>query len=215
MRPKRIILVRHGESFGNIDKSQYAHTPDFKIGLTDLGSQQAIEAGNKISEIIDDESIYTYCSPWKRARETYDGINAAIERNVTRYIEDPRLREQDWGHFKETEFLEKENKARKDYGKFYFRLEDGESCADVYDRMSTFLETLHRDFRKTDYPKNALIVTHGVTLLVFCMRWFHWTVEEFELVKNPKNGQVVILEWDQENNKYDFTTQLLKTQTDT
>ena len=29
---------------------------------------------------------------------------------------------------------------------------------------------------------------------VFLMRWFHWTVEEFENLQNPKNCQVVVLE---------------------
>jgi hypothetical protein len=26
------------------------------------------------------------------------------------------------------------------------------------------------------------------------MRWFHWTVEEFELLANPVNCQIIILE---------------------
>lgn len=208
MKPKRIFLVRHGESIGNVDKSYYAHTPDFKIALTEVGKKQATEAGKTIAEVIGDESMYAYCSPWIRARETFEGLNSILSNNIVRKIEDPRIREQDWGHFKETEFLEQENKARKDYGKFYFRLQDGESCADVYDRISTFLETLYRDFEKTDHPDNTLIVTHGVTLLVFCMRWFHWTVEEFENYSNPKNGQVVVIE-QQIDGKYIITSQLL------
>jgi hypothetical protein len=24
---------------------------------------------------------------------------------------------------------------------------------------------------------------------LFCMRWFHWTVEEFETLSNPSNGE--------------------------
>ena len=32
--PKRIILLRHGESLGNIDDTAYANIPDWKIPLT-------------------------------------------------------------------------------------------------------------------------------------------------------------------------------------
>jgi broad specificity phosphatase PhoE len=69
------------------------------------------------------------------------------------------------------------------------------------------METLHRDFRKPDFPDNALIVTHGMTLRLFLMKWFHWHVEEFENVRNPKNCQIVIMER-QDNGKYKLTTKL-------
>jgi broad specificity phosphatase PhoE len=178
---------------GNVDKTIYAHTPDYKVDLTKLGHQQARDAGVEIATAIGDESIYVYHSPWMRTRQTFQGIRDQMDQNIVRAIEDPRLREQDWGHFKEVDFLKAEHQARADYGRFYFRLQDGESGADVYDRISTFMESLHRDFSKPDYPKNALIVTHGITLLVFCMRWFHWSVEEFESYRNPLNGQVVTM----------------------
>ena len=38
------------------------------------------------------------------------------------------------------------------------------------------------------------IVTHGLALRLFLMRWFQYTVHEFERSYNPKNGRVVILE---------------------
>jgi broad specificity phosphatase PhoE len=84
------------------------------------------------------------------------------------------------------------------FSPFYYRLPDGESGADVYDRISTFLETLHRDFEKPDFPENALIVTYGMTLRIFLMRWFHWTVEYFERVRNPKNAEVVVMELEED-----------------
>ena len=209
MRPHRIILVRHGQSIGNVDKSIYEHTPDYRVNLTDLGWQQARDAGSSIAAIIGDEHVYSYHSPWTRTRQTYEGVTTQISQNIVRTIEDPRLREQDWGHFKEIDFLKAEHESRSHYGKFYFRLQDGESGADVYDRISTFMETLHRDFQKHDYPKNALIVTHGVTLLVFCMRWFHWSVEEFESYRNPLNGQIIVMEA-QPDGRYSITTSLAK-----
>ena len=40
-RPKRIILLRHGQSLGNVDESAYVTTADWRIPLTDLGKDQA------------------------------------------------------------------------------------------------------------------------------------------------------------------------------
>jgi len=33
-------------------------------------------------------------------------------------------------------------------------------------------------------------VTHGLTMRLFCMRWFHWTVEYFESLNNPENAEL-------------------------
>ena len=41
---------------------------------------------------------------------------------------------------------------------------------------------------------NLVLVTHGLALRIFLMRWFHWTVEEFEEVYNPDNAQPIVLE---------------------
>ncbi|MEJ1379031.1 MAG: phosphoglycerate mutase family protein [Candidatus Sedimenticola sp. (ex Thyasira tokunagai)] len=214
MRPKNIILVRHGQSIGNVDKSHYALTPDYRLQLTDVGMDQAIQAGKVISDLVRNESVYAYYSPWIRTKQTFGCIHEQMPNKIVRALEDPRLREQDWGHYKEVEFLAKENANRKEYGKFYFRLQDGESGADVYDRISSFMETLHRDFQKPDYPENSLIVTHGVTLMIFCMRWFHWSVEEFEQYRNPHNGQVIVLGRD-ESRQYRITSKLGRTTSST
>lgn len=64
----------------------------------------------------------------------------------------------------------------------------------MFDRVSDFLGTLMRDFEKTDFPPNVVIVTHGMALRLFLMRWFHWTVEQFEEVLNPTNCQVLLME---------------------
>jgi hypothetical protein len=44
-QPKRIILIRHAESVGNVDSSVYAHIPDNKLVITERGRQQAYVSG--------------------------------------------------------------------------------------------------------------------------------------------------------------------------
>jgi len=194
MKPKRIILVRHGESQGNMDKSLYETVPDYAIDLTENGRAQARAAGEEITELIESGTVRAYVSPWHRTRQTFTEIAEVLGERLVKATEDPRLREQDWGHLQTPEALEAIRDQRDSYGTFYYRIPDGESAADVYDRVSTFLETLHRDFAQPDFPENVLIVTHGVTLRAFLMRWFHWPVEFYENVRNPKNGEVIHLE---------------------
>ena len=194
MKPHRIILVRHGESEGNADKNHYRTIPDYALILTPNGVTQARQAGREIKEIIGSENIHVYLSPYFRTRQTCQYIRESIETNIVKTTEDPRIRELDWGHLRHPDDNEEIIRARDSFSTFYYRIPDGESGADVYDRVSTFLETLHRDFNKKEYPQNTLIVTHGLTLRLFLMRWFHWTVEEFESLRNPHNCQVVVMQ---------------------
>jgi broad specificity phosphatase PhoE len=183
--------------------------PDYAFDLTPKGVEQARQAGREIKRLIGDESVHAYLSPYCRTRRTYAYIAESVENNVVKAFEDPRLREQDWGHLRSPHVNEEIDRERNNFGSFYYRIPDGESGADVYDRVSTFLETLHRDFEKTDYAQNTLIVTHGFTLRLFLMRWFHWSVEEFQNLANPSNGEVFVMQQGP-NNRYALTSELAR-----
>lgn len=207
MRPKRIILIRHGESEGNSDPSIYEKKPDYALELSERGLEQAKEAGKKLKDLIKEESAFLYVSPFWRTWRTYEQIAISFDSGQLRHIEEPRLREQEWGHLRSQENKKKIDKERDEYGPFYYRIPDGESCADVYDRVSDFFGTLHRDFAKEDFPENAVIITHGMTLRLFLMRWYHWSVEKFESYGNPENCQIVVLERN-ESDKFDLKSEL-------
>ena len=209
MKPKRIILIRHGESEGNINKSIYGQKPDYTLLLTQKGIEQAQTLGQNLRSLFKDERAYFYVSPFWRTRMTFEEIVKAFPRTQFSYNEEPRIREQEWGHLRGVSEIETIEQERKAYGSFYYRIPDGESAADLYDRVSDFFDTLFRDFEYPDFPENALIITHGMSIRVFLMRWFHWTVEEFESYKNPGNCDYYILEC-QENGKYELITPLLK-----
>lgn len=101
-KPKRIFLIRHGESEGNIDPNVYAVKPDNKIELTELGMQQADEAGKKLKQIIGDETVCFFISPYKRSVQTFEMIAKHFGGKENVYFkEDPRLREQDFGNFQD------------------------------------------------------------------------------------------------------------------
>ena len=57
MKPKRIILIRHGESEANVDRYLFGQVPDYTIELTQKGREQALEAGRKLKGIVGDERM--------------------------------------------------------------------------------------------------------------------------------------------------------------
>ena len=70
MKPKRIILVRRGESESNADWGKNETIPDYAIKLTSKGADQARQSGETIKQIIGDETLHVYLSPYARTRET-------------------------------------------------------------------------------------------------------------------------------------------------
>lgn len=207
MKPKRIILIRHGESEANVDKYLFGRVPDYTIELTEKGRMQAQEAGQRLKELVGDESLYFYVSPFWRARSTFEEVAASFPREQFRYCEEPRLREQEWGYLRCQEDFDKICHERREYGTFYYRIPGGEAGSDVYDRINDLLGSLYRDFAKQEFPQNCVLVTHGLTIRLFVMRFFHLTVEEFERMLAPKNCDLVILEL-QENGHYRLTTEM-------
>lgn len=208
MKPKRIILIRHGESQGNVDWNIYYKIPDYAIYLTDKGIQQAKEVGQKIKDIIQWEDYCIYYSPYFRARQTKDEALKNLGSSFCSFQrEEPRIREQEYsGRLRDGRH--DDDSARDKYGKFFFRMHGGESGADVYDRVSDFIGTLNRDFEKENYPENCLIFAHGMTNRLFIMRWLHISIETFEKWRNPRNGEMYILELQNETNKYKLITEI-------
>lgn len=114
---------------------------------------------------------------------------------MLQHREDPRLREQEFKGTFQDAVMEDSKKERHEYGSFFFRFPNGESAADVYDRVSIFMDTLWRDFSTYDLSNTAVVIfTHGLTARIFLMRWFRWSTDDFEQTRNPSNGAVLVME---------------------
>ncbi|OWB72817.1 hypothetical protein B5S31_g2539 [[Candida] boidinii] len=141
-------------------------------------------------------------------------MNNKVEKNLKirhQIYEEPRMREQDFGNFQSTsEEMQKIWKERAHYGHFFYRIPHGESAADVYDRCAGFNETLFRQFNTDKFPSILVLVTHGIWARVFLMKWFRWTVEEFEDLTNIPHCQFIIMEKNEETERYKLTTPLTK-----
>lgn len=119
---------------------------------------------------------------------------AGILREIThaaglRYLEDVRLREVEHG----LGDVEEQELLRLIHSYFFYRLADGgESPADSFDRISTFLESMMRQVRRKK-KQNVLIVSHGLTIRCFVMRFLHLSIEEFNLMRNPRNCDIITI----------------------
>lgn len=118
------------------------------------------------------------------------------------------MREQDFGNFQSTpEEMEEIWAQRAHYGHFFYRIPHGESAADVYDRIASFNETLFRQFGQEKFPNVLVLVTHGIWARVFLMKWFRWSYEDFESLRNIPHCQFLVMK-QHESGKYILKTPL-------
>ena len=203
-RPKRIVLIRHGESAGNVDEKVYTSTPDWRIPLTPRGVSQAQAAGASLRQMMGaspEANAYFYVSPYRRAKQTYENVVAALEPSQLIGVrEDRRITEQQFGNLQDKASMEQAKRDRLAFGRFYYRFAQGESALDVYARMSSFMTTLFRDEEqlrangRLTPETHIVMVAHGLSIQLFVMRWFQLSVEQFEQFSNPPNGGAIVLE---------------------
>jgi NAD+ kinase len=204
--PADIVLVRHGQSEGNLavhaskrgDDSHVLH-PEFAKRhsswwhLTDLGIEQAKMAGEWVTANIGSEFGRYYTSAYTRAMQTAGHMGLPDARW---YIE-PRLRERERGredlltwadHQANVESIRERASAP-----LYWRPMNGESIADCMIRVRNVLDTLARECS----GGKVIIVCHGEVMESFRLvleRMTHHQYMEWTSSDNPHdrihNGQV-------------------------
>ncbi|KAH9593088.1 Histidine phosphatase superfamily [Trypanosoma melophagium] len=200
---KRIMFVRSGKSLADVDIGTYATTPDWRIPIVQEGVEESYRAGRRVAEIVGNEPVYYYFSPYLRCRQSLKHLLRGFDdyrtehrmegEHIVGVREDVRLRDVDIGRYKTREEVLHHLQERELYGKFYYRFPHGESGADVCDRVTSFLDAFQRE--RLDFPMdtNVVIVTHGQTIRMFVKRWFHLTVDTYHLMVSPPTGSISTL----------------------
>lgn len=172
--PREIVLVRHGESLGNLADAEARErgagrldlpARDADVELSDRGRRQADSLG---AWMADTEHLpdVVISSPYARALET---ARRAVEGPALEVLLDERLRERDLGRFDgmtgagiRSEFAdEAERRAR--VGKFYYMPPSGESWADVVLRIRSLLADLRHGFE----DQRVWMFTHQAVIMSF------------------------------------------------
>lgn len=165
--PKKIILVRHGETDHNKTKRLMNWAND--IGsLTDKGREEANQVGARLKN-YDIDAVYV--SDLRRTRETAAEIakHIKIEQKLAHGIKERNL-----GIFGDLTFDEIKEKWPEKFEKFIDHYDkdwngfEGESFNDVCKRFDSFLQELevkHKD-------QNVLLVTHSGILYTVLRDYF-------------------------------------------
>jgi broad specificity phosphatase PhoE len=176
--PARLVLVRHGESIGNL-ADQAARgagaarldldARDADVPLSDTGVEQARALGRHLADLPETATPTAVASsPYRRSADTArTALHTAQLRLPVHH--DERLRERELGVFDgltgtgiRAEYPD-EAVRREHVGKFYYRPPGGESWCDVALRVRSFL----RDVGARPATDRLWIFTHQAVITCF------------------------------------------------
>ena len=212
---RSIVLVRHARSTANVDPTIYRLTPDHVIPLLDPEADPgAIAAGEKIAALgFDPATVCAWSSTYLRCAQTqelvlhraFGGAAASVNRR-----ESFLLREQEFGDWdgltdeemeaRDPAHWEKRRRMTDLAGRFYFRCPNGESRADVAQRLAVFIGKVHRS-----RFEHHVVFLHGVTQRAFRMAWLNLTPAWFEKEPNPPNASALLLRRDSDEGYWEET----------
>jgi broad specificity phosphatase PhoE len=199
--PQLVILVRHGESQGNADHTLFRTIPDNLVSLTDLGMEQAANAGRRIEDILElfnIRRVHLIVSPFERTLQTAARLRESFEHRIVRTELESRIREQEFGNL-QGENLQEYRDEQKRVGRFWYRFPTGESGTDVYDRVKSWWHESVANVNLRvgyEYVDALVIVTHGLTMRFTLMQLFSWSPTTFHSVWNAGNCDVYVLRKD-------------------
>lgn len=178
MAVSELIVIRHGESLGNVAAAE-AHTAgaevidvgarDADVELSGTGVEQAEALGRGLASLLDDDvATLTWSSTYVRAHQTAQLSLAAAGAALPVRL-DERLRDRELGVLDLLTTLGVQNRypeeavRRRWLGKFYHRPPGGESWADVVLRVRSFLT----DLNALPEGTRAVIFCHDALVLTF------------------------------------------------
>ena len=175
--PESLLLVRHGESAGNVARDAAEEAGellidiaerDMDVALSDRGEQQARALGRWLADLGEGAPTVGLTSPYRRACRTAELAveTAGIECELH---QDERLREREFGVLDRLtrkgieEHFPDQAESRARLGKFYHRPPGGESWADVGLRIRSLLDSVTREHA----GERVMIVAHQVVIHMF------------------------------------------------
>lgn len=172
MTARTLLLIRHGESTGNVaaaaaEASNVDVIPvearDADVTLSSLGELQAGALGARLRDVLPRDAV-VYSSPYRRAVQT---AQLALGSDVILRI-DERLRDRELGILDRLTAvgverrLPLEAERRRWTGKFYYRPPGGEAWTDVALRIRSFLRDVPGD------PDGTVVVfAHDAVVSLF------------------------------------------------
>ncbi|AVX05195.1 phosphoglycerate mutase (2,3-diphosphoglycerate-independent) [Maritalea myrionectae] len=155
-----IYFVRHGQTDWN-RASRFQGQRD--VPLNDHGRNQAKLSGEILNELVtrdggSPDQFDWFCSPLGRTRETMEIVRQQFDADLPEVTFDDRLREISFGHLEgilasdvQKDFPEEHEKRSQ--SKWLHRPKDGESYAEVIERVNEFMHE--------HITRPTVVVAHG------------------------------------------------------
>jgi broad specificity phosphatase PhoE len=194
--PNNLVLVRHGESEGNIavarskagDHSAYdgefkkRHSSQWR--LSKKGIEQAVTTGQWIKKNLKLRFDRFYSSEYLRVIETA----ALLDIKDASWFTEFYLRERNWGSLDRASVLEREQRFQesmeeREMDSLYWTPTNGESMATLCLRNDRVIDTMHRECN----GKNVIIVCHGEVMWGYRIRLERMPQETFLALDRSKN----------------------------
>ncbi|MFN8624846.1 MAG: histidine phosphatase family protein [Candidatus Binatia bacterium] len=176
----RLILVRHGESEGNRDRT---FTQDAEVPLTATGRGQAHATAGRIVRLYRPTRIVA--SPLARAWQTAEILAAALRLEVQPEV---ALREQSFGVFAGQPYAVMLSDAAYHEGpRWHWRPPGGESLVDVCQRAVPAFDRLARG----SIGEEIVVVSHGGVMLALCA----YVSGSWEGLTVTPNAGIVVVEY--------------------
>ncbi len=203
----RILLVRHGESLGNVDPLAYGRVGDPHIPLTAEGQRQVRGTGDFLASYYQahprdgrthPQTVDT--STWLRAVQTEEAATRHLPASQIRFERHDSLKEQSFGIlYREhthcgTRLKNILRRAAEEYLKNPFEAvpPEGESPAMHYQRVQLFMQKIKDEQGITD----RLIVAHGATNRHIITSLMGWPPNTWKHLENQRNGDVTLVQND-------------------
>ncbi len=184
---KKIVLIRHG-------KAAMAGK-DHERELDEDGIIQAKSLKNKLIELgLANARIYS--SPFKRAIQT---IKPFAENNKSVTISEKKELEEI--HMPKDEKLTKHQIIEKMWEDESFKVSDGISHKDHFNKINHFLNKIFEEFKSED--QDLVIISHGV-LIGIILKFFFKMSFGFNDWKTMTMPDIYLLNFDEKNNFIDF-----------
>lgn len=166
-------LVRHGETDDNAVRR--FQLPEAR--LSENGRAQAADVAETLASSC--KATVILASDYERTQETAGIIAARLNLPI---IPEPALRERNFGVYRGQLYADLyarlgEEEVMTAYRAPRHRIEEGESWADVFDRVDAFLTRL----RATPPAEEMILVTHGGTMSVILKRLGGCEIDDFTL----------------------------------
>lgn len=168
-RTLKLHFVRHGETPGNAERR--FQTPD--VPLSDVGRTQAAALAARLRATTRSQAILA--SDYLRAMQTAEVLAGDLGLPVTA---EPALRERNFGVGRGQVYADIGEETLALWRNPRYRIDGGESWADVYERVAAFFERLKR----SPAARELILVTHGGTMSVALSYLEGKPIDEFQIL---------------------------------